>query len=128
MKYPQHDAKKPAGGLVRAVFVVVAAFSVMTLLTAQFFSSLDNLAKVMAASQFGFALWRLLLFLLLIGSWPAFTEIYANWAGWTAEQTASLKAYRWRMAGWLLVMETLFCQTLWTDFVQILQSMGTGST
>ncbi|MGY6275087.1 hypothetical protein [Methylomonas sp. MgM2] len=82
----------------------------------------------MEASKLGLTLWRLSLFLLLIGGWSVFTDEYADWVGLTLEQTASLKAYRWRMAVWLLVMEALFCQTLWLGFARTLVEMGGWST
>ncbi|MCK9608028.1 MAG: hypothetical protein M0R33_16420 [Methylomonas sp.] len=109
-------------------FAFTVGVAVLVLLIAQFFFSLDGLAKIIEVSKVGFTVWRLSVFLLLIGAWPLLTVGYAQWVGLTAQQIASLKAYRWRMAGWLLVMEVLFCQTLWTDFIQILLSMGTGST
>lgn len=110
--------------IVHSTFVVTAVVAVLILLIAQVFYSLDGLAKIIEVSEVGFTVWRLSVFLLLLGGWPALTTIYADWAGLTAEQTASLKAYRWRMAGWLLVMETLFCQTLWLDFAQMLIEIG----
>lgn len=109
---------------VRAALIVTGIMPVLMLLLAPVFISLDGLASVIEVSKFGFTVWRLLMFLLLISGWPAFTTIYANWAGLTAQQTANLKAYRWRMAGWLLVMEVLFCQTLWLDIVQMLIEIG----
>lgn len=111
-------------GVVHSTFVVTAAVAVLILLIAHMFYSLDGLVKIIEASKLGFTVWRLSLFLLLIGAWPALSAGYADWAGLTAEQNASLKAYRWRMAGWLLVMEALFCQTLWLDFGQMLIEIG----
>lgn len=111
-------------GVVHSTFVVTAAVSVLILLIAHMFYSLDDLASVIEISKFGFTIWRLSVFLLLIGAWPILTEGYAQWVGLSAEQTASLKAYRWRIAGWLLVMEVLFCQTLWLEFAQMLIEIG----
>jgi hypothetical protein len=111
-------------GFVRADFAVTAGFVLLILLLAQTFSGWDGLASVMDAGKLGFALWRLSLFLLLIGGWPVFTAGYANWLGLSAEQAACLKAYRWRMAVWLLVMEALFCHTLWLEFARTLIEAG----
>lgn len=109
---------------MRMSFAFTVGVAVLILLIAQIFYSLDGLASVIEVSKFGFTVWRLSIFLFLIGGWPVFTAIYTDWAGLTAQQTASLKAYRWRMAGWLLVMEALFCQTLWLDFGQMLIEIG----
>lgn len=128
MRYSQHDAKNRAVSLVLAAVVASAAVAALILIVAQFVSSLEGLASVMEASQFGFALWRLSLFLLLIGAWPTFTVGYANRVGLSADQTASLKTYRWRMAVWLLVMEALFCQTLWLEFARTLVELEAWAT
>lgn len=119
----QRDERR-VDGFVSAAFAVVAGLILLVLLLVQTVSSWDGLANVMEASKFGLTLWRLSLFLLLIGGWPVFTAGYANWLGLTAEQTDCLKAYRWRMAVWLLVMEALFRHPLWLEFARTLIETG----
>ncbi|MBD9357328.1 hypothetical protein [Methylomonas albis] len=128
MRSKRHPDHRRGNGFVYAAFAVTAGVFLLVLLFAQTFSGWDGLASVMQAGKFGLTLWRLSLFLLLIGGWPVFTNQYADWVGLTAEQTASLKAYRWRMAVWLLVMEALFCQTLWLGFTRTLVEMGDRAT
>lgn len=128
MRRKLHSDKSRRNIYVRSALAVTAAAVVLILLHALTVSSWDSLASAIEASKFGFALWRLSLFLLLIGGWPVFTDNYADWVGLTAEETASLKAYRWRMAVWLLVMEALFCQTLWLGFDRTLVEMGGWAT
>lgn len=111
-------------GFALVAFFFTVGVTIVLLLLAQFVSDWDSLASALEASKFGLTLWRLSLFLLLIGGWPVFTDMYTDWVGLTAEQTVSLKAYRWRMALWLLVMEALFCQTLWLGFARTLIEMG----
>ncbi|AEG00443.1 hypothetical protein [Methylomonas methanica] len=128
MRRKLHRDKSRRNIYVRSALAVTAAAVVLILLHAITVSSWDSLASAMEASKFGFALWRLSLFLLLIGGWPVFTDKYADWVGLTAEETASLKAYHWRMAVWLLVMEALFCQTLWLGFARTLAEIGSNTT
>jgi hypothetical protein len=128
MRDKQHIGHRRDNGIVRAAFAFATSVVVLILLLAQTFSGWDGLASAMEASKFGLGFWRLSLFFLLIGGWPVIAAGYAAWAGLTAEQTASLKAYRWRMAVWLLVMEALFCQTLWLGFARTLVEMGDRAT
>lgn len=128
MRRKGHPDHRCGNRLVRAAFAVTAGVFLLILLLAQTVPGRDGLASVMQAGKLGLTLWRLSLFLVLIGGWPVFTDKYADWVGLTAEQTASLKAYRWRMAVWLLVMEALFCQTLWLGFVRTLVEMGGWAT
>jgi hypothetical protein len=120
---PQRNERR-TDRFVLVVFAVTAGLVLLILLLAQTFSNWDGLASLIQASKLGLALWRLSLFVLLIGGWPVFTAGYANRVGLTAEQTAGLKAYRWRMAVWLLVMEALFCHTLWLEFARTLIEIG----
>ena len=113
---------------VRAALAFTAAAVALILVLALIFSRWESLASAMEASKFELGLWRLSLFLLLISGWPVFTDKYADWVGLTTEETASLKAYRWRMAVWLLVMEVLFCQTLWLGFAWTLVEMVAWAT
>lgn len=124
MRRKRNPDHRSGNRLVRAAFVVAATVVVLIFLLVQTVPGWDGLASVMEAGKLGLALWRLSLFLLLIGGWPAITAGYANRVGLSAEQTTGLKAYRWRMAVWLLVMEALFCHTLWAEFARTLLEIG----
>jgi hypothetical protein len=88
--------------------------------------SLDGLARIIATHRVEFGLWRWSLALLLIGGWPDLVSRYAERAGLSADQRIRLHAYRWRMAGWLLVMELVFCQALLADCAELLIALAAG--
>ncbi len=72
--------------------------------------------------------WRLAVFIGLIGGWHIWTEGYARWAGLNAHQSQLLAAYRWRMALWLIIIETLLIQDVLAEFVESLNSLGSWSS
>ncbi len=64
------------------------------------------------------ALWRALLFTLLIGGWPRWVEWLSVRYRWSAAHRDRVAAQRWRVAVWLLVIELLVVQGVLGRFVQ----------
>lgn len=60
-------------------------------------------------------IWRLFLFLALIGGWRYWSELYTQWANLNESQLFQMLSYRWRIALWLLIMEAIFSQHLLTE-------------
>ena len=90
--------------------------------------SMESIDHFIAAAKPWLQVWRLVLFLILIGAWSQWTERYARWAGLNGAQRLDLLTYRWRMALWLLVMEAVLAQGILVDFVdQLLASMESES-
>lgn len=56
------------------------------------------------------ALWRISLFVLIIAYWPQLTEKLAKYFHWSMTDQNDLKAQRWRIAGWLIVIELVLVQ------------------
>ena len=61
------------------------------------------------------SIWRLFLFLVLIGGWRYWSEFYTQWANLNESQLSQMLSYRWRIALWLLIMEAIFSQHLLTE-------------
>jgi hypothetical protein len=61
------------------------------------------------------SIWRLFLFLALIGGWRYWSELYTQWASLNESQLSQMLSYRWRIALWLLIMEAIFSQHLLTE-------------
>ncbi len=61
------------------------------------------------------SIWRLFLFLILMGGWRYWSELYAQWANLDESQLSQMLSYRWRIALWLLIMEAIFSQHLLTE-------------
>lgn len=56
------------------------------------------------------ALWRIGLFIQIIACWPQLMEKLAKYFHWSMADQNSLKALRWRIAGWLIVIELVLVQ------------------
>lgn len=81
------------------------------------------IAAQLEAAHPWLALWRALLFTLLIGGWPRWVEFLSARYRWTAAHRDRVAAQRWRVAAWLLVIELLLVQGVLGRFVhQVLTS------
>ena len=67
--------------------------------------------------------WRLFLFVVFIGGWNTWVIKFARWAELTDFQIQFYLQYRWRMAVWLLILEALLGQNVFSDFVNNLIEM-----
>ena len=76
------------------------------------------LAEGLAEAKLAFALWRAIIFLLLIGLWPFWVEQLARRYAWSTDHQAFVRAQRWRVATWLIVLELVLVQGVLIRFVK----------
>jgi hypothetical protein len=76
-----------------------------------------RVASQLASARPWLALWRAVLFIGLIGAWPRLCARWAVRCGWSAARRDALAAARWRVAGWLMVLEALLVQDLPRTFL-----------
>lgn len=72
----------------------------------------------MAIARPYLACWRFLLCLLLIGGWHNWINRLAIWSELDANLIRLLHDYRWRMAGWLFLIETLLVQNILAELLE----------
>ncbi|MDO8824973.1 hypothetical protein [Methylophaga sp.] len=111
---------------VHVFLCVTLLITVLILGLATAYYSLRGLNQLIHNARDWLLLWRLTLLILLIAGWPDLVSRYAEWAKLTAGQAIRLHVYRWRMAGWLLVMELVFCQARLADCAEILIELKAG--
>lgn len=81
---------------------------------------LEAVDRGLEAAKPYLALWRLVLFLALIGGWRHWIGLLASWGGLDETRTRFALAQRWRMAAWLIVVEAVLVQELPAKFVRLL--------
>lgn len=87
------------------------------LMVASHYYPIDTIKRAVESAEWPLAVWRIGLFLAIIGGWPRWSVLYAAWAGLSAEQWALMLSYRWRMALWLLVMEAVLSHGVVVQFI-----------
>lgn len=68
--------------------------------------------------------WRLFLFVSLMGCWPYWIHHYSNWARLQAKDRQGLLDYRWRFAILLLLIDVILVQDWLVEIIQINLSIG----
>jgi len=81
-------------------------------------AGVDAMHSGLAAAEPYFAVWRLFLFIVLIGGWRHWIDWLARWAGLDARRKQNALAQRWRTAAWLLVIEALLVQGVAGTFMR----------
>lgn len=93
------------------------------LIVASHYYPIEAIKRAVESAEWPLAVWRIGLFLVMIGGWPRWSAIYAAWAGLSGEQWALLLNYRWRMALWLLVMEAVLSHGVVVQFIENLSRL-----
>lgn len=75
-------------------------------------SGIDAMQSGLWAAKPYFAVWRVLLFVILIGGWHYWIGLLARWADLDEAGYRYALAQRWRTAVWLLVIEAILVQGL----------------
>jgi hypothetical protein len=110
-----------AGSLwVTAVLSLAIAIGLMV---ASFYYPIETIKRAVESAEWPLAVWRIGLFLVMIGGWTRWSVIYAAWAGLSCEQLALMLNYRWRMALWLLVMEAVLSHGVVVQFIDNLSRL-----
>ena len=100
--------------LRRLGWVTVALFglAVLAVFACSQLAGPASLARGMAAARPWLALWRLLLYGLLIGGWGWGVKRIAAAKGWRPEYTTFVRNQRLRIALWLAILELVLVQNL----------------
>ncbi|MCH9662087.1 MAG: hypothetical protein K0U66_00330 [Gammaproteobacteria bacterium] len=81
---------------------------------------LDDLSALIQIAEPWLLIWRLLVFVILIGGWPHWIN-HGVQKGWIPiDQRTELIGYRWLLAIWLLLLESLLNQGLLVSIVDAL--------
>jgi hypothetical protein len=101
-------------------FVMLSVFVAagVVLWTSQTGNSSVN--RSIEAAQPYLALWRVFLFLVLIGAWRHWVELLGRWAGMNDDRIRYARSQRWRVAAWLILIELILIQGLPKAFVDAL--------
>ena len=99
------------------IFAGLTLTVIVGLMISVAYYDIEAIDQFMAAARPWLSVWRLLLFVIVIGGWRVWTAVYAKWVGLTDVQWGRMLDYRWRMALWLLVTEAVFTQGVLIEFV-----------
>ena len=72
----------------------------------------SSVERSIEAAQPYLALWRVVLFLVLIGAWRHWVKLTAGWSGMNNDQVQYARSQRWRVAAWLILIELILIQGL----------------
>lgn len=100
----------------RALLTVILIITVAALLWHVLESAHSIQEKIHQAKPW-LGLWRLSLFVLLIGFWPKLVQVTAKYVHWSEAYQTNLKALRWRIAGWLIIIELVLVQGVVNRFI-----------
>lgn len=99
----------------RIIMLVFAACTLLVTLLVSlttYFYGFDTWVAGHNAAKPYLAIWRLLLFILIIGFWKRWIKWLAQWANLTSEQYEMYLHYRWRFALWLIIIEAVIVQNI----------------
>ncbi len=109
----------------KAFRLIMLAFAICTLLVTvlvcliTFFYGFDPMVSGHETAKPYLALWRLFIFIVIIGGWHTWMKLLAQWADLTPQQHQFNRQYRWRFALWLIVIEALLVQNILADLVDL---------
>lgn len=110
-------SRKRLRGLLRLavigiLFLVLSALIGYALWTWIDVSGLNTVDAHLEAIKPWFMLWRIVLFALVIGSWPHWIGWLATRRNWPSARRQALLGLRWRIAAWWVILELLLAQNL----------------
>lgn len=94
------------------VFAVCSLLVTVFVCLITYFYGFDVMVAGHKAAKPYLALWRLFIFIVIIGGWNRWMKWLAQWADLTPQQHQFNVQYRWRFAVWLLVIEVLMVQNI----------------
>jgi H+/Cl- antiporter ClcA len=110
----------------RPFWAVLGLFAGLTLLAGlcllawSHYQDMETIASQLEATRPWLAVWRLTVFLVLIGGWPYWMAWLGRGRGWSEARRKALRAQRWRIALWLIVLELVLVQNVVGRFIQSL--------
>ena len=93
-------------------FVVLSVFVALGVVLWTMQTDHSSVERSIEAAQPYLALWRVFLLLVLIGAWRHWVELMARWAGMNDDQIQYARSQRWRVAGWLILIELILIENL----------------
>ena len=111
-------SREKGAGAYRWLFISCSLLALGILITLLIVVSINNVEVIPQWQNLTspwLLIWRLFLFLALIGGWRYWSELYTQWANLDESQLSQMLSYRWRIALWLLIMEAIFSQHLLTE-------------
>ncbi len=89
--------------------------------------TIELIDQWISQSKVWLGLWRLIVFIIIIGFWPHWSSLYAHWSSMNDEQLEQMLGYRWRIAVWMLVMEAVFSHNILSLFIHQIMQLGGAS-
>ncbi len=83
-----------------------------------------TIERTLDAARSWLLLWRLALFVILIGFWPVWVRLIARWRHLTDVQRERLAGARWTIAVWLVVLELVLGQNMVGRFLNLLVGLA----
>lgn len=102
------------------VFGVLVLLAGAGLLIWSRYQSLPMIANQLDHAWPWMMVWRLTVYVLVIGGWPRWVAGLGRRYDWTAAFSQQLLQLRWRLAGWLVVLELLLAWNLVGHFLRTL--------
>ena len=101
------------------LFVVGVVIVSMFVFTVSYFYGYEVLVQKISSAKTIFALWRLFVFMTIVGAWDYWIEQLSNWMQLSDAKKMFYLNYRWQFALWLLVIEALLIQDVLADFFSL---------
>ena len=112
MKGVTHSFCHRPMGTVLVVFGVLVLLTGVGLLMWGQYQSMPLIAHQLDEARPWLTVWRFALYALVIIGWPWWVAVLSKRASWKDAFHQQLLGLRWRLAGWLLVLELLLAQNL----------------
>jgi len=120
----QQQGAKVFLGLLKLT-MALAFLIIIGLVISYAHTNLESVDKLITTAKPWLLSWRVVAFLVLISGWPKWSVMYGQWAGMNKAQLDRMLEYRWRIALWLLIMETVLSQGVLSEFVNNLVTRDT---
>ena len=104
---------------IMTVFAVGVFMITIFVFLVSYLFGYDVLVQKVSSAGTVFALWRLFLFITIVGAWNYWIERLSNWMRLSEAKKIFYLNYRWRFSLWLLVIEALLIQDVLADFFAI---------
>jgi hypothetical protein len=95
-----------------SAFVVLSVFVAAGVVLWTMQTGHSSVERSIEAAQLYLALWRVFLFLVLIGAWRHWVELMAGWTGMSDDRVRYARSQRWRVAAWLTLIELILIDGL----------------
>ena len=122
--FSQQQGAKVFLGLLKLT-MALAFLIIIGLVISYAHTNLESVDKLITTAKPWLLSWRVVAFLVLISGWPKWSVMYGQWAGMNKAQLDRMLEYRWRIALWLLIMETVLSQGVLSEFVNNLVTRDT---